>query len=204
MLRSPNQQLNRALYRSQQFFAALYTTLLSLIGISPPLGDRSIVEAALVMPAQRALFDRMPPSDQRHALAVAQTLQTHPEFETLSDQQALLQAGLLHDMAKTLSQPLPHRIIIVLLEAFWPSLLVRWSAHGQLFTDSQTMFQIGWWRRPFIVHAQHPTIGAQWATDTACDPLAVQLIARHQEKLICISSHEDRLLVMLQWADNLN
>jgi hypothetical protein len=55
-----------------------------------------------------------------------------------------------------------------------------------------------------VVHAWHPQIGAEWAHQAGCEPLAVTLILRHQDKLRVIASEEDKLLAALQWADNLN
>ncbi|HEY85640.1 MAG TPA: hypothetical protein G4N96_11090, partial [Chloroflexi bacterium] len=38
------------------------------------------------------------------------------------------------------------------------------------------------WRRPFVVHAQHPQIGADWAKEASCNSMTVALIKHHQEK----------------------
>jgi hypothetical protein len=112
------------------------------------------------------------------------------------DNPALLQAALLHDVGKSLGQPIIHRVLIVLLEAFWPAMLERLSTSPA---------RAGGWRRPFVVHAQHPAIGAEWAQSAGCDPLAVSLIARHQEILSPASTEtEHELLAALQWADNSN
>ena len=111
-------------------------------------------------------------------------------------------------MAKSIGQPIPHRVAIVLFEAFWPTALQKLSAspegdNGMPFVDSQIR-QCAWWRRPFVVHAWHPQIGAIWAKEAGCDPQTVALILRHQDKIQVITTKEDNLLVVLQWADNLN
>jgi len=178
-----------AAYRAYQFLAALRAYLPHWAGglpagLSP--ADKKLVDAILLTAAQRSLFEQMPPNDRRHALAVARTLQQAGHTDS-----ALLQAALLHDVGKSLGQPILHRVLIVLLAAFWPGLLQNLSRpdHTQR------------WLRPFAVHAQHPQLGADWAKDAGCDDLAISLIARHEEK---IDVSDDNLLMALQWADDLN
>jgi hypothetical protein len=106
-----------------------------------------------------------------------------------------MQAALLHDVGKSMGQPIIHRVLIVLLEAFWPAALRRLSTPGNA----------GWWRRPFVIHAQHPAVGATWAKEMGCEPLAVNLITRHEDAFIAESAGDaEKLLAALQWADNLN
>jgi hypothetical protein len=200
-----------ALYRAFQFFAALKA---NWGGGNLADADQALVNAILTSPAQRQLFKRMSANDQRHAVAVARTLQQANHTEP-----ALLQAALLHDIAKSLGQPIIHRVLIVLLNRFWPALLTRISewqmANGELSSYIDYPCPAGYspfahspiptWRCPFIVHAHHPAIGAAWVSQAGGDPLLVQLIARHQDHL---PSHPttaaDKLLAALQWADNLN
>lgn len=190
-----------ARYRVYQFFVALKAGLPSWGGGVKgglSLADAALVTSILPTTAQQQLFGRMAANDQRHAIAVARTLQ-----QAGHDNLALLQAALLHDAAKSLGQPLIHRVLIVLLEAFWPGALARLSTppfplelRGDLGPG---------WRRPFVIHAQHPALGAAWAQAAACEPAAVDLIARHQDKLQPDSADpQERLLAALQWADNLN
>lgn len=188
-----------ARYRVYQFLAALKASLTTWVrgsrgGLS--VADKAFVQAILPASDQQQLFSRMAANDQRHAVAVARTLQAAGYTDP-----ALLQAALLHDVAKSLGQPIIHRVLIVLFEAFWPAALVRLSASSGSWDATVT----SWWRRPFVVHAQHAAIGAAWARNAGCEPVAVSLIARHQDKLSSepIDSAE-KLLVALQWADNLN
>lgn len=181
-----------ALYRTSQFFAAVKAKLLTWIGARtlPPGAEQAMVSAFLPSFSQQQLFAQMPVNDQRHALAVVRTLR-----QAGYEQPALMQAALLHDVGKSEGQPIIHRVLIVLFEAFWPAALRRLSA-----SDATA-----WWRRPFVIHAEHAAIGAAWAKEAGCDPLAVSLIARHQDKLPAEASvAEERLLVVLQWADNSN
>ncbi len=179
--------MHRAVYRSYQFFSAVRAYLPRWAGglaggLSPE--DEALVHAVLPAPDQRDLFYRMPPNDRRHALAVARTLRqagyTHP---------ALLQAALLHDAGKSLGQPLIHRVLIVLLRAFWPTLLHRLGhADPQTLLDDDAATSPSprwpgraWWRRPFVIHAHHPAIAAAWAEQAGCLPQAVALIREHEK-----------------------
>lgn len=198
-----------ALYRAGQFFAAIKAVLLVQGELNP--ADKALVISILTTPAQQQLFARMSPNDQRHALAVGRTLQ-----QAGYSQPALLAAALLHDVAKSLGQPILHRVAIVLLKAFWPGLLKRISEPTQQRMANERMangdssftpaLRAGAnVLHPFIIHAHHPAIGAAWAEEAGCDPLAVRLIARHQETLTGQAAvEEDKLLAALQWADDLN
>lgn len=201
-----------AAYRAYQFFAALKATL---PGIRRRLtdDDNALVESVLPTPSQKQLFSRMSPNDRRHAVAVARTLQ-----QAGHQDRVLLQAALLHDVAKSLGQPIIHRVLIVLLEAFWPAALLRLSTIPSTQKEQESkdelprsplahssLQQISWWRRPFVIHAHHPAIGAAWAQQVGCDPVAVELILRHQDKLFGdLDYPQQKLLEALQWADNLN
>jgi hypothetical protein len=184
-----------ALYRVYQFFAALKASLpVWAGGVRNGLtgNDKALLTAILTTPAQQQLFARMSPNDQRHAIAVARTLQQAGHTD-----KALLQAALLHDAGKSMGQPIVHRVVIVLLEAFWPAAL-KWLSRNT--TNTLALEQVSRWRRPFVIHAHHPAIGAEWAALAECDPLAIDLIARHEKP----ATEEDEPMAALQWADNLN
>lgn len=208
----PAKTTHPALYRASQFFVALFSYLPTWAGGKQgqlSSADQTLVNAILSTPPQQRLFAQMPPNDQRHAIAVARTLQQAEHTEP-----ALMQAALLHDVGKSIGQPIFHRVAIVLLEGFWPQMLDTLSklpensqpadSMTRRFADSQIR-SVVWWRRPFVVHAQHPAIGAEWTKNAGCDPLAVELILKHQDKIGSQSTDENtKLLVALQWADNLN
>lgn len=195
-----------AWYRVSQFVAAVKARLPGWAGGGYPncAGSGKLLDTVLTVP-QQDLFKRMPANDQQHALAVAQTL-----HQAGYQQQALMQAALLHDVGKSIGQPLIHRVAIVLLQAFWPGVLRRLEASAVLSQASHplppdVLSDVAWWRRPFVVHARHPYIGAAWARAAGCEPLAVTLIARHQETIDDPEGgSEAELLALLQWADNLN
>ncbi len=196
-----NNRSSQIRYRTYQFFAAVRAH--RRVGLSE--ADRAFVQPILPTPPQRLLFEQMLPNDQRHAIAVARLLEQAGHTEM-----ALLQAALLHDVGKLLGQPILYRVLIVLLELSSEPLLQRVSAASPLtYADiNQTrdhLSRIPRWRQPFVIHAQHPIIGAAWAEAVGCEPSAVRLIARHQDTISPpYNNEEDRLLHLLQWADNLN
>ncbi|MEM7342833.1 MAG: hypothetical protein AAF485_01195 [Chloroflexota bacterium] len=159
--------------------------------------DLDFITQILNTTSQKQLFERMSPNDQHHALAVARTLQQAGHTHS-----SLMQAALLHDVGKSMGQPLVHRVVIVLLRAFWPAQLTRLSTQK----PEQSIPQIRTWRRPFVINAQHPEIGATWAKDVDCDALTCHLIAKHQDKIITneMTEMETTLLLALQQADDSN
>lgn len=168
-------------YRVWQFVNALAAR-----GLTP--SDRTFVARCLA-PSQQALFERMAPADQQHAVAVARLL-----LEQGLTEPALLQAALLHDVGKANSGlNLAYRTTIVLLRTLWPAALDWLSARD------------AGWRRPFYRHRHHPERGARLAEAAGADPVAVELIRRHQDHQRRVpASRIDRLLAALQAADGLS
>ena len=103
-------------------------------------------------------------------------------------------ASLLHDIGKVRCPlSIRDRTVIVVTGALFPGQVERW---GQGVPDG--------WRRPFVARTQHPEWGAQMAEATGSRTLVVELIRRHQDKLVSIQNEADRLLAILQWADDQN
>jgi len=172
--------MNTAFYRVRQFFRAWTAEV-------PEEERRRAVQA--LSPAARSLFSRQHRSDQRHALDVHHLLRQRGYTEP-----SLLEAALLHDVGKAAAKLKPrHRALIVLMGRLWPGLLDRLSAG-----DGDG------WRRPYVVHAHHPKIGARWAEKVGCASLTVSLIRRHHERVTNGNSEEDRLLAALQAADSVS
>ncbi|MEA3338851.1 MAG: hypothetical protein U9R15_02690 [Chloroflexota bacterium] len=172
--------IETARYRVTQFFRAL----------TARVSDEELEQVALMLtPASLTLFRSMATQDQRHALEVCRALRRADHTDS-----QLMTAALLHDVGKSAARLWAwHRAVIVLLERFAPRLLARLS-RGELRG----------WRRPFIVHARHPEIGARWAEEAGCPPLTIALIRRHHDQLGNYRTEEDQLLTALQEADNLN
>lgn len=146
--------------------------------------------------AAQARFQTLPIDAQRHSLNVLKTLQ---QRSAIPDD--LAAAALLHDIGKLAADEAGLRINLwvrgplVLLEKLAPHWLEHWSS-------AETTKG---WRYLLYVHLKHPAIGAQWATVWGCTPLTCWLIEHHQDEVTSVPSNEaERLLVLLQWADELN
>ena len=155
--------LHRAAYRVRQFGSALATR-------GRPLAEVEPTEVRAWLPAAAwPLFDAMPHNDQHHSLNVLRALRAAGY-----DEPALMQAALLHDVAKsTGGVTLFHRVAVVLIKIIRPN----WLA-GMVQAPAPAR---GDPRYPFWAHANHPQLGAELAAAADCDPLAVMLIRRHQE-----------------------
>ena len=171
-----------ALYRVRQFIRASGAWFRS--------GEGDVAFAARYLsPPALALFQAMPRHDQQHARNVCQTLQRQGHMD-----RDLLAAALLHDAGKSFGREasvrLWHRVAVVLIRVFWPSLL------GQLARNSEEG-----WRRPFYVQVYHAAIGAEAARQAGCSDIAVTLIRHHEDPPGRIF---DPLLAALQAADGEN
>jgi hypothetical protein len=131
----------------------------------------------------------MPRHDRQHALKVMAALQGNGHTDP-----DLMAAALLHDAGKTVQQDSPlrlwHRVAVVLLRAFWPSML-----------DRIAQDRPGDWRQPFHVQQCHGAIGAELARKAGCSQRTVALIEHHEDPP---GQVEDPLLAALQAADSSN
>ena len=175
-------------YRLEQFLRALTA--------QRTISKRRAERATKSLPPQaRALFARQAPPDQRHALAVYETLLA--EGHTNED---LLAAALLHDVGKAAVQASPwQRGMFVLWERFLPaSLHPGMSEAAGRADDSEGR------ERRLATYANHPEIGARWAAEVGCSALTVELIRHHERPVETCHTARDRLLAALQAADNVN
>ena len=137
--------LRRAGYRVRQFVNALDAYIRPL---TP--GERAEAQAWLPESAW-PLFDAMPRNDQRHSLNVLRTLHAAGHAEP-----ALMQAALLHDVAKSAGGvTLFHRVAVVLIKIVWPDWFARVAQTPAPARSAP--------RYPFWAHANHPELGAEMA-----------------------------------------
>ncbi|GAB4533904.1 MAG: HD domain-containing protein [Anaerolineales bacterium] len=172
--------IRRLVYRARQFLLALFA--------APDEAERAWVQRVLAPPLS-ALFLRMTPDEQAHAIRVYRRLRDEGHTS-----EALLQAALLHDVGKAACPPLRpwERVLIVVCKALWPDAVFLW---GQAAPKG--------WRRPFAVAVQHPLWGAQAAQKAGAAPEVVTLIRRHQENLPDLPKTPlESLLILLQAADD--
>lgn len=164
-------------YRAQQFWQAIRIKKLPETAVFT-------INAHLTT-AEQAIFYQLPISDQWHSYKVLQTVQSVGAMDS-----ALQTAALLHDVGKARS-PLSvwDRSFIVVMKRLLPKQTAVWG-------DGNV---VGW-KRPFIVRTHHPAWGAEMATAANSDPIAVDLIARHQSP----PHANDEQLRLLQWADDQN
>jgi putative nucleotidyltransferase with HDIG domain len=128
--------------------------------------------------------------DQHHCLAVAGSLR-----EAGYTDPSVLQAGLLHDVGKTLGPVrIWHRVLAVLVKAVIPSMWEK--VEGEP----------GTWLYPFHVHRHHAPLGAELAAEAGCAPEVVCLVAHHEDQRgeSQAADSMDTLLAALQAADRIN
>ncbi len=168
-------------YRAGQFFRALTARPLTA-------SEREEV-AAVLTPAQQALFRRMRRPDQRHSLLVQRTV-----VEMGYSDRELLAAALLHDVGKSCFRlRLWEQPAVVLIRMWRPAVVQQWGAG-----------EPRGWRRPFVVYEQHPEWGAEMATAAGCSALTVWLVRHHQTEPHPGREREYRFLRALQHADSKN
>lgn len=173
--------MNRALYRTRQFFTALRAD-------SQP--DHLATAAELLTPGQLLLFRSLPASDQAHSLRVLRQLRRQGY-----DDPDLLAAALLHDVGKA-RRPLTvwERVLIVLVGALVPGLLSRWGRG-----------EPRGWRRAFVVAEQHARWGAEMVTQVGGSARLAALIRHHQDEPKTVADRElSEALRVLRTADDWN
>ena len=173
--------IKEVVYRTKQFVADINPPVLSDVAVR-------VIQAQLYC-QEFALYLQYSPSDQAHAYQVFHMLKaadyTNPH---------LLTAALLHDIGKAQYKiTVWDRVWPVLVKKLMPSLFHQWGEAEP----------VGW-KRPFVIIKQHPTWGAIMTEEIGTHPTAVSLIRRHQDKLTQILTEEDKLLSLLQWADDQN
>lgn len=147
--------MNDPLYRVRQLLRATN---------APQLSPQDIERVQSVLNRDAlALYQSMPPGDQRHSLVIFDALQ-----EQGYNDRPLLQAALLHDVAKR-NVGLAHRTGVVVLNKLSPGALAQWASENPSS-----------WRYPFYLSLHHPELGAELAGCAGAEPEAVELIRSHQ------------------------
>lgn len=156
-----------------------------------PLADAELAEARQVLtPPLAALFVRLTPGEQAHSLGVLRAVRAAAAGRELPV--GLQQAALLHDVGKTRAPiGLLGRVAVVVGRWLLPGAARRW---GQ--------GEPAGWRRPFVTAARHAEWGAELCAQAGADPLAVRLVARHQDPAPVEAAAEDGWLRLLQRADD--
>jgi hypothetical protein len=171
----------RVRYRLQQFWRLI---------TAEPLSATALEEiTAVLTPTELDLYQRYSLTDQQHTYQVLSLLR-----QAGYTQPALLTAALLHDVGKScLPINVLERSLAVLAHKLLPRQTAVW---GQGEANG--------WKRPFVVKMRHPQWSAKLAQTAGSDPLAVWLMAHHQESLPPPAERDERwhLLAQLQWADD--
>lgn len=145
--------------------------------------------AAVLTPAELALFQRMRRSEQLHSLNVLASAQA-------DDSLTLAQAALLHDVGK-IRYPIRlwQRTMPVLVGAISRRWLERLAER-----DPRPA-----WSRGFVVSVHHPAWGAELAAEAGASADVVWLVRHHAEDPARWQSHPlYPLLVRLKRADDAN
>ena len=176
--------MRRARHRLSQFFRYWRNS---------PLTPAEVAEARRVLaPPLAALFGQMTLGEQAHSLRVLRAVRA-AGGDAAGDAAlppGLLQAALLHDVGKSRAPlTLWGRVLVVLAGRWLPDQSRQWGQGAPLG-----------WRGPFVAAARHAAWGAQLAAEAGADPLAVALIARHQDPPG--AAPEDEWLRRLQRADD--
>jgi len=173
----------RSAYRFGQFWQAVW---------AGPLTNQARQEVSEVLGAkQLTLFLTQSEAGQQHGYRVMRKLR-----EAGHDQDDLLVAALLHDVGKyRLRYTWLDRVKVVLTQRFGRQWAEKW-AQGPLNR----------WTRAYVIKASHPKWGAEALAEAGGSELSVALVRRHQESKpgLGVGGEENRLLALLQWADDLS
>ncbi len=150
--------------------------------------DAALAASALT-PAQMTLFRRLRRGEQLHALNVLRAVRAAGEQSP-----DLAVAALLHDVGKTIGPFYFHeRVLVVLVKKLLPARFERWSAG-----------EPRGWTRPFAISRRHPEWSARMLAEAGASACAVDLCRRHADPIDPPRDETERLLHVLQAADNAN
>lgn len=162
--------------------------LRAVFALAHPVDYDTVAE--VLSPPLLQLFRRMRRVEQLHSLRVMRLLEAQGHTDP-----DLLMAALLHDCGKSRYRfMLPERVVVVLARRLFPAAYARWS-----------MGEPDGWRRMFVIAARHPQWSAEDMQSAGASMRAASLARRHQDSVEGVpKSEEDRQLLALQSADNVN
>ena len=137
---------------------------------------------------EQILFYRMPVVDQKHAIEIAQILESRAKDQTGINTKELIQAGLLHDLGKCFYPfSLRDRVLGSLLRQFLPPAYESLASKGEK-QHRNTL------SRMLYVHKHHPKLGADLARETGMGEPCCVMIEQHQSQDYANPSAELKLL----------
>ncbi|CAN5547851.1 HD domain-containing protein [soil metagenome] len=154
----------RPVHRMQRFFRSVFST-------APSDADAAWASQFMSETEQR-VFDRMPPVDRSHSIAVTKAVADHLDRLDLSvedpDARWILAAALLHDVGKSVAGLGTYgRVVATLSEAFGGADM------ASVWADKRGM------TRKVGLYLQYPTLGADLLAIAGADERVIAWAAEH-------------------------
>ncbi|HHY19284.1 MAG TPA: HD domain-containing protein [Firmicutes bacterium] len=141
---------------------------------------------------ERALFEQMDYVDQRHALAVSQSVVTDPRLHSEEDKLNLIKAALLHDIGKIRGDfTITQRVLAKIIKHIFPEYRKKLLVKGEKSKP-------GTLARAVFVQEIHPNRGAYMLSVSGTDQAVVELVRNHH------NIPRNRLERILQDSDRKN
>jgi len=159
--------LQRLFYRLRQFGLAITSRMTN--------DDREFERKYLTIP-EAALFDQLPPDEQKHSVVVARrmlSLAHTPQADV--DERVIAKVGLLHDIGKSaIKLGVIDRSILVAMRRLARPLYDKIAQVGR----SETALRLS---RKFYVHKEHAGIGSDLLRKANTDDKIIRIVASHDD-----------------------